>query len=129
MIINGSKVLSLSHLEQLIVDMDDNSKKSLRELFTKEMEDLIENINKKIGYFQSIAPTLLKELYTANTMAGITTPQSDQMFDDYSDVLTRIREGAFPTAYYRLSQKSPEGFVTQELIDAWKFKILNYLQG
>jgi hypothetical protein len=60
-------------------------------------------------------------------MAGITTQQSDAMFDDYEDVLTRIREGAFPTAYYRLCQKQPQGFVTQALIDAWKVKVMGYL--
>jgi hypothetical protein len=92
-------------------------------------QDTLEQaINDKIAYFQSIAPQLVRELYVANTIAGITTVQSDQMFDDYADVLLRIKEGAFPTALFRLDQKAPEGFVTQELIDTWKAKILGYLQ-
>jgi hypothetical protein len=84
-------------------------------------------VEDKIKSFQMAATNLLIELYVANTMAGITTAQSDQMFDDYSDVLNRIREGAFPTALYRLNQKAPSGFVTQTLIDTWKAKIQAYL--
>jgi hypothetical protein len=80
------------------------------------MSDFIRN---RINFLRSIAPALMVELYVTNTLAGITTAQSDQMFDDYEDVLTRLREGAWPTALYRLQQKVPSGFVTQQLIDAW----------
>lgn len=81
-------------------------------------------IDKKIKSYQNIAPTLIRELYVLNTLNGITTVQSDQMFDDYYDVLTRIREGAFPTALRRLQFKRPSGFVTQALIDQWTSKIM-----
>lgn len=84
-------------------------------------------IQKKIEYYQSVAPKLLTELYVQNTLSGITTAQSDEMFEEFDDVLTRIKEGAFPTALYRLSQKSPAGYVTQALIDAWRAKIMGYL--
>jgi hypothetical protein len=127
MIVNGVKVLSPAHLETLITEMDDNSKNSMRNFYQVELLDTASKINSKIKYFQSVAPSLLTELYVANTMAGITTAQSDAMFDDYEDVLTRIREGAFPTAYYRLCQKTPQGFVTQPLIDEWKAKVMRYL--
>lgn len=80
---------------------------------------LNEMIKAKIKSFQDQAPELLRDLYVTNTLLGITTQQSDQMFDDYQDVLIRIREGAWPTALYRLSQKQPSGFVTQEMIDNW----------
>jgi hypothetical protein len=45
------------------------------------------------------------------------------MFIDYSDVLLCITQGAFPTAIHILQQKSPTGFVTQPMIDAWIAKI------
>jgi len=89
--------------------------------------DMAALIDRKIQGYQDVAPKLLRELYVANTLAGISAAQSDQMFDDYADVLLRIREGAFPTALRRLQYKRPSGFVTQTLIDAWRDKILAYL--
>jgi len=80
-------------------------------------------IASRIRTYQKLAPELILDLYVTNTIAGITTEQSDQMFSDYSDVLIRLREGAWPTALFRLSQKSPSGFVTQELIEQWLLKI------
>lgn len=80
-------------------------------------------VQSRIRQFQQWAPDLILDLYVTNTLAGITTEQSDQMFSDYSDVLIRLREGAWPTALFRLSQKSPSGFVTQQLIDDWTLKI------
>jgi hypothetical protein len=80
------------------------------------LEDLIKGTIKK---YQDAAPELLRDLYTQNTLMGITTQQSDAMFTEYLDVLVRIREGAWPTALYALSQKEPSGFVTQEMIDSW----------
>jgi hypothetical protein len=76
-------------------------------------------IEAKIKFFQDSAPALLRDLYSTNTLLGLTTAQSDQMFDDYFDVLVRIREGAWPTALYRLSQKQPSGFVTQDMLNNW----------
>lgn len=89
--------------------------------------DMAGYIDAKIKGYQDKAPALLRELYVSNTLAGISAVQSDQMFDDYADILTRIREGAFPTALHRLQYKRPSGFVTQVLIDAWRDKILSYL--
>ena len=82
-------------------------------------------IKSKIRGFQQMAPEVLVDLYTQNTLYGITTAQSDQMFDDFEDVLLRLREGAWPTAIYRLNQKQPSGFVSQELIDSWKQVIIS----
>lgn len=76
-------------------------------------------IKARIKLYQEQAPELLRELYSTNTLLGITLQQSDEMFTEYQDVLIRIREGAWPTALYRLSQKTPSGFVTQEMIDSW----------
>lgn len=89
--------------------------------------DMAALIDKKIKGYQDSAPQLMRELYVANTLSGISTLQSDQMFDDYADVLIRIREGAFPTALRRLLLKRPAGFVTQGLLDAWVSKIQAYL--
>lgn len=80
-----------------------------------------------IRNYQKLSPSLLADIYTVNKLAGISLEQSDKMFDTFADVVLRIREGAFPTALYRLSQKVPEDFVTQELLDAWMSKIKGYL--
>lgn len=82
-------------------------------------------VEARIKYYQDSAPALLRDLYSTNTLLGLTTAQSDQMFDDFFDVLVRIREGAWPTAIYRLSQKQPSGFVTQQIIDNWSAMITN----
>lgn len=76
-------------------------------------------VKAKIKQYQEGANELLRELYATNTLLGITVQESDSMFEDYKDVLIRIREGAWPTAIYRLQQKSPAGFVTQDMIDNW----------
>jgi len=81
--------------------------------------DLPTLIKAKIKSYQDKAPTILRDMYTANTLLGITIQQSDAMFADYQDVLIRLREGAWPTALYRLQQKTPSGFVTQPMIDNW----------
>jgi len=76
-------------------------------------------IKAKIKSYQDKAPAILRDMYTTNTLLGITIQQSDAMFADYQDVLIRLREGAWPTALYRLQQKTPSGFVTQQMIDNW----------
>lgn len=81
----------------------------------------------KLTNYQAVAPTLLKDLYADNTLMGITAAQSDAMFDEYQDVIIRLSQGAFPTAIYRLQQKQPSGFVTQELINNWIIRIQAYL--
>lgn len=78
-----------------------------------------EMIKSKLRHLQKEALEILIEMYVQNTLLGITTQQADQMFDDYNDILIRIKEGAWPTALYRLSQKTPSGFVTQEMLDNW----------
>ncbi len=83
---------------------------------TIALKDLIQA---KIKLYQDSAPELLRGMYTANTLLGITVMQSDAMFTEFQDVLIRIREGAWPTALYSLSQKQPSGFVTQQMIDNW----------
>lgn len=84
-------------------------------------------INDKLFEYEKLAPALLREIKTSNTLAGITDAQSAQMFHDFGDVLLMVREGAFPTALYALSQKQPSGFVTQQILDAWIAKIKEYV--
>lgn len=81
-------------------------------------------IKARVKIYQDQAPELLRDLYAENTLLGITLEQSNQMFSDYQDVLIRIREGAWPTALYCLSQKQPSGFVTQQMIDSW-YNLIN----
>jgi len=78
-----------------------------------------DQIFSRIQKYQQTIPALLTDIYTQNTINGITLLQSDQLFDDYEDVIIRLSQGAFPTALYRLSQKTPSGFVTQDMIDGW----------
>lgn len=84
-------------------------------------------VQSKILQYRSTATQLLTEMYAENTLAGISVAQSDELFDEYMDVIIRIQQGAFPTALYRLGNKVPSGFVTQALIDAWSAKIKEYL--
>lgn len=88
------------------------------------MKELVQN---KILKYRSTATQLLTEMYAENTLAGITLQQSDDMFSEYADVILRIQQGAFPSALYRLSQKIPSGFVTQELLDNWARRIRDYI--
>lgn len=97
------------------------------EITVQNVVDYVAIVSELIRQKQELAPSLLRELYAKNTLAGISTQQSDQMFDEYADVVLRIREGAFPTAYYRLQQKQPSGFVTQALLNEWLTSIAAYL--
>lgn len=84
-------------------------------------------VQARIKYYRLQATELLTDMYADNTLAGITVQQSDVLFDEFMDVIYRIQQGAFPTALYRLSQKTPSGFVTQTLLDSWSTKIRSYL--
>jgi len=81
----------------------------------------------RIAHYQSVAPKILIDLYVENTLLGITSEQSFNMFNEYADVLLAIREGAFPTAIYALQQKQPQGFVTQQMIDNWIFILQSHM--
>lgn len=82
----------------------------------KAIKDII--VDKIVGYKEA-AKALIDNLKADNTLAGITAAQSAQMFADYGDILLMLREGAFPSAIYALQQKSPVGFVTQQMQDSW----------
>jgi len=84
-------------------------------------------VQEKLEQYQRVAPQLLRELYAENTLNRITVAQSDALFDEYQDVILRVSQGAFPSALYRLAQKQPSGFVTQELLDKWTARIQSYL--
>jgi hypothetical protein len=84
-------------------------------------------VQSKILDYRKTADKLLTELYSENTLAGISVAESDALFDEYQDIILRIQQGAFPTALYRLSQKTPSGFVTQDLLDKWSSRIRDYL--
>ena len=98
-------------------------------VYAKEPEVVTPSIivSGKLKEYQSKSDELITSLLTENTLAGITTAQSDEMFDNFIDVLIRLRSGAFPTAIYRLSQKTPVGFATQQVINRWIEKIKGYL--
>ncbi len=81
----------------------------------------------KIEDYERRAPKLLREIKVSNTLAGITTSQSAEVFENFKDVILAIREGAFPTALYLLNAKSPLGYVTQDMLDEWKKRVISYL--
>jgi hypothetical protein len=84
-------------------------------------------IDQKIAGYQAVAPKLLRQIYVTNTLSGITTDQSDAMFDLFDDVIARLMQGAFPTALYRLLTKTPSGFVTQPMLDNFVAAIKTFL--
>jgi hypothetical protein len=84
-------------------------------------------VYERLEKYEKLAPRLLREIKTSNTLAGITTAQSDTMFSENYILLLEIREGAFPTALYRLQNTVPSGFMTQEMINDFIAKIMTYL--
>lgn len=76
-------------------------------------------IMEKLKDYKRKAIDLLDGMKADNTLAGINVVQSAAMFEEYQPILTAMREGAFPTAIYMLQQKTPSGFVTQEMLDNW----------
>lgn len=86
-----------------------------------------EIVSAKILQYERTAPELLREIKVTNTLSGITDAQSAQMFVDFGDLLLAVREGAFPTALYIATHKSPSGFVTQMVLDSWIAKIKQFI--
>jgi len=78
----------------------------------------------RIKSYQEKAPQLLRGLYAANTLAGLTTPDSDALCDAFGDVILRLREGLWPTAIYRLQTKQPTLIATEQRIAEWVQLIL-----
>lgn len=99
----------------------------IRALFTPRVKSMGEIVNERLRHFRSLAPELLIQLYIENTLSGMTTVQSDALFEEYSDVIIRLNEGAWPSALHRLNQKVPGGNSTQEMIDRWKQMIIERL--
>lgn len=88
-----------------------------------ETFDIVSFVADKITAYQLLAPSILAQIYTENKLAGITAEESDQVFENFSDIIIRINQGAFPTALYRLATKQPSGFATQERINSWITKL------
>lgn len=84
-----------------------------------EIYDIKKMVQNRIKFYRALAEDVLSELYAENTLTGLTDAQSDAMFDECADILLRIREGAWPTALYRLNHKQPTTAVTQEALDRW----------
>jgi len=90
---------------------------SVAQTFTAPTVPINTIILNALTTYQEAAPAVLRQIYATNTLAGITTAQSDAAFDLLEDVILRVMQGAFPTAIYRLMSKTPSGFVTQPMID------------
>lgn len=96
---------------------------SLLSAYNQPPKPIKQLVSERIHKYRAAAPDLLVDLYADNTIMGITTEQSAQMFADFKDVLDALREGAFPTALHLINLKTPSGFVTQNLINTWKDRI------
>lgn len=107
---DGYIVVTEQEYDDLIKSFD------LTEYNTHVIQTAIED---RIKYYQTVAPDIITEIYAYNTLRGMTKEQSDVLFDEMSDVLFRIKEGAFPTAIYRLQNKEPNSVLTAEMITQW----------
>lgn len=96
-ILSGNKVVPAPGMELTIKDM----------------------IKARIKLYRSRAADLLVDIYASNTLAGMTTAQSDASFTLHADVIFCINEGAWPTAMLRLNAKATAGTIPQELADSW----------
>jgi hypothetical protein len=81
-----------------------------------------------IKNLQDKSQSLLTSLYSQNTLNGMTTTQSNLMFDEYEDVVLRLKEGAWPSALQRLREKMPSETVSQQMIDTWITTIESAMQ-
>lgn len=88
---------------------------------------LAQRVYDKLVQYENTAPSLLREIKTSNTLAGITQAQSAQMFTDLAPLILALREGAFPTALYMLLNLSPTGFITQPMLDDMVARITSKL--
>lgn len=93
------------------------------QIYSQPPPSLGDRVSYKIESYEAMAPGIIRSIKTANTLAGITPAQSAQVMRDYGDVVQMIREGMLPTALYALKQKSPSGFITQEMLDSWIMQI------
>lgn len=76
-------------------------------------------IKARIRSYRARAPELLLDIYAGNTLSGMTTAQSDALFELHQDVIFCLNEGAWPTAIYRLNAKAVAGLITQEVANSW----------
>jgi hypothetical protein len=89
--------------------------------------DLYSIIDAALVAKQSVGMQLLRQIFVENTMAGISTSQSKELFRNHLDIIICILVGAFPTAYSMILEIQPYGFLTQERLNSWKLIIEQYL--
>lgn len=89
--------------------------------------DLASIIDAALIQKQSNSLPLLREIFVKNTLAGISTAQSKELFRTHMDIIICLLVGAYPTAYAMLDEAQPQGFMTQERLNEWKEILSKYL--
>lgn len=80
-------------------------------------------VKAKLKQYRSKTSELLIDLYATNTLSGMTSNESDALFELYQDVIFCLNEGAMPTAIYRINKKVDNGDISREVADEWIAKI------
>jgi len=125
----------LNHLDQVIgqLSLPDNTPEEIWQSRLAPYKappvsiTIADIVSTKILDYEKMAPALLREVKTANTISGITVDESREVFKNYRDVLTMIREGAFPTALAELQAIGPIGFINQARFDSLAELIKKYI--
>jgi CRISPR/Cas system-associated protein Csx1 len=89
--------------------------------------DLYSIIDAALSAKQTAGLQLLKQIFVENTIAGINTEQSKELFRNHLDIIICILVGAFPTAYSMILEIQPYGFLTQERLNSWKAALEQHL--
>ena len=93
-------------------------------LATSNLHAIIDSI---LSEKQSQGLNLLREIFVQNTIDGISTAESKDLFRNHMDIIICILVGAFPTAYSMINEIQPSGFMTQERLNSWKSIMEQYL--
>jgi len=124
-------ILDSNQNEVAVITVDDDTTpeqvEKIKALYAPRPKTMSDIVSEKIKHFRSLAPELLVAVYTQNTLSGMSTAQSDALFEYLADVILRVSEGAWPSALYRLNQKAPTADCPQEMIDRWKQMIVERL--
>jgi hypothetical protein len=70
---------------------------------------------------------IIPELVQANKDAQLTEEDSAQMFDDYIDIIVKIKSDDLGNAVTLLESKTPSGDITQDLINTWIIIVNEYI--
>lgn len=85
------------------------------------VDEYREKVNSIMGK-QAKAGELLAEFYAQNS-----NEKNEQFYNQFFDVILRLREGDFLSCINKIGEKEPSGFITQSDLDELSLKISNFL--